>query len=210
MTNDSLMKVKCIAECSTWSILQYLWPALSDNRSWKPFTDLFESGRFTQVYCRIVSYWLGAIDLHCFMVTWFFFYYSLCTSQYSQEFTCSVILGKDLVPRLGIQTMEDLKAQLLTAIHDCDQPKVSDQGIFCPSLYRGRILATFPIENSPLFSPISCPFSQIKKSTKKKKKKKKNLLIFLETYYLWETMKHITMILKHLHLSGMLGIMQSK
>ena len=43
MTNDSLMKVKSIAECSPWSILQYFWPALSDNRSWKPhFGLLFE------------------------------------------------------------------------------------------------------------------------------------------------------------------------
>ena len=31
MTNGSLMQVESIAECSTWSILQYFWPALSDN-----------------------------------------------------------------------------------------------------------------------------------------------------------------------------------
>ena len=36
MTNGSLMEVKSIAECSLWSILQYFWPALSDNWSWKP------------------------------------------------------------------------------------------------------------------------------------------------------------------------------
>ena len=30
------MKVKSIRECSTVSILQYFWPALSDNKSWKP------------------------------------------------------------------------------------------------------------------------------------------------------------------------------
>ena len=35
MVNGSLMKVESIAECSRWSILQYFWPALSDNRSWK-------------------------------------------------------------------------------------------------------------------------------------------------------------------------------
>ena len=36
MTTGSLMKVKSIAECSLWSILQYFWPALvTDNRSWK-------------------------------------------------------------------------------------------------------------------------------------------------------------------------------
>ena len=49
MTNDSLMKIKSIAECSPWSILQYFWPALSDNWSWKPIFGLFESGCFTQV-----------------------------------------------------------------------------------------------------------------------------------------------------------------
>ena len=49
MTNGSLMKVESIAECSPWSILQYFWPALSDNWSWKPIFVLYESGRFTQV-----------------------------------------------------------------------------------------------------------------------------------------------------------------
>ena len=49
MTKGSLMQVKSIAECSPWSILQYFWPALSDKCSWKPFCDLFESGRFRQV-----------------------------------------------------------------------------------------------------------------------------------------------------------------
>ena len=36
------MKVEIIAECSPWSILQYFWPALSDN--W-----VFSSGRLTQI-----------------------------------------------------------------------------------------------------------------------------------------------------------------
>ena len=49
MTNGSLMKVDSIAECSPWSILQYFWPALRNNWSWKPIFCLFESGRFTQV-----------------------------------------------------------------------------------------------------------------------------------------------------------------
>ena len=43
------MKVESIAERSTWSILQYFWPALSDNWSWKSIFGLFESGLFTQV-----------------------------------------------------------------------------------------------------------------------------------------------------------------
>ena len=33
MTNGGLMKVKSIAGCSSWSILQYFLPALSDNWS---------------------------------------------------------------------------------------------------------------------------------------------------------------------------------
>ena len=42
MTNRSFMNVKSITECSPWSILQYLWPALSDNWSWKPIFSLLE------------------------------------------------------------------------------------------------------------------------------------------------------------------------
>ena len=49
MINGSLMKVKSIAECSPWSILQYFWPALSDSWSWKLIYGLFESGCFRQV-----------------------------------------------------------------------------------------------------------------------------------------------------------------
>ena len=49
MTNVSLMEVERIAECSPWTILQYFWPALNDNWSWKPIFCLFESGRFTHV-----------------------------------------------------------------------------------------------------------------------------------------------------------------
>ena len=41
--------VKCIAECSRGSILQYFWPALSENRSWKPILVFFLSGRLRQV-----------------------------------------------------------------------------------------------------------------------------------------------------------------
>ena len=46
MTNDNLMEVESFVECSTWSILQYFWPALSDNWSKKPIFGLLESDRF--------------------------------------------------------------------------------------------------------------------------------------------------------------------
>ena len=44
-----LMKIESIAELSNGSVLQYFWPALSDNWSWKPISSLFESGLFRQV-----------------------------------------------------------------------------------------------------------------------------------------------------------------
>jgi len=40
------------------------------------------------------------------------------------EYTMSVILGDDLVPRLSIQTMQDLKVDVMTALNDCPYPKV--------------------------------------------------------------------------------------
>ena len=68
MTNVSLMKVKSIAECSTWSILQFFWPALSNNWSWKPIFCLFESGRFTQILLYTVKNSTSIhvnVDFHC-------------------------------------------------------------------------------------------------------------------------------------------------
>ena len=50
MTNNSLMMVESISECSPWSILQYFWPAFSDNWSWKPIISIFECGQFSQVF----------------------------------------------------------------------------------------------------------------------------------------------------------------
>ena len=49
MENGSLMQVESIAECSKGSILQYFWPALSDNQYWKPIFVFFLSGRLRQV-----------------------------------------------------------------------------------------------------------------------------------------------------------------
>ena len=41
------------------SILQYFWPALSDNWSWKPIFGLFESGSFTQ---ELLQYFWSALS----------------------------------------------------------------------------------------------------------------------------------------------------
>ena len=78
------------------------------------------------------------------------------------------------------------------------------QGIFCLSL----VTAPFQIQNSLFFSQCHVCFFPIKES-------EKNIYIFFfpfsrDHYYLLETMTHIRMILKHLCLSGMLGIIQSK
>ena len=55
MPNGSLMKDESIAECSPWNILQYFWPALSDNWSWKPIISLFESGGFSDVLLQVAA-----------------------------------------------------------------------------------------------------------------------------------------------------------
>ena len=49
MGNGSLMEVESIAEGSPWSILQHLWPALSDNQYWKPMFGVLLSDRLRQV-----------------------------------------------------------------------------------------------------------------------------------------------------------------
>ena len=44
------MKVKSIAECSPWSILQYCWPSLSNNRSWS----LLKVAILHRFYCTYI------------------------------------------------------------------------------------------------------------------------------------------------------------
>ena len=45
------MKVESIAECPPWSILQYFWPALSHNQSWKIFWSSFWVAAKDRFYC---------------------------------------------------------------------------------------------------------------------------------------------------------------
>ncbi|KAK6481755.1 sn1-specific diacylglycerol lipase beta-like [Huso huso] len=44
-------------------------------------------------------------------------------ADYSKEFIVSVVLGKDLVPRLSIPNMEDLKRRILRMVANCNKPK---------------------------------------------------------------------------------------
>ena len=53
MTNGGLMKVKSIAEYSPWSILQYFWPALSDNMEWAECYIASVTALFTKSYLAL-------------------------------------------------------------------------------------------------------------------------------------------------------------
>ncbi|XP_043499508.1 diacylglycerol lipase-alpha isoform X4 [Polistes fuscatus] len=48
---------------------------------------------------------------------------SMPAQQYSQEFTTSVVVGKDVVPRIGLRQMESLRADLINAIKRSVDPK---------------------------------------------------------------------------------------
>ncbi|XP_069889604.1 diacylglycerol lipase-beta [Dipodomys merriami] len=43
--------------------------------------------------------------------------------EYSQDFIVSLILGKDVIPRLSVSNMEDLKKRILRVIAHCNKPK---------------------------------------------------------------------------------------
>ncbi|XP_058477644.1 diacylglycerol lipase-beta [Solea solea] len=48
---------------------------------------------------------------------------SQALSDYSKDFVVSIVLGKDLVPRLSIPNMEDLKRKILKIVSNCNKPK---------------------------------------------------------------------------------------
>ncbi|XP_049419485.1 diacylglycerol lipase-beta [Epinephelus fuscoguttatus] len=48
---------------------------------------------------------------------------SKALADYSKDFVISVVLGKDLVPRLSIPNMEDLKKRILKIVSNCNKPK---------------------------------------------------------------------------------------
>lgn len=48
---------------------------------------------------------------------------SKALAEYSQSFIISIILGKDLVPRLSLPNMEDLKNRILRMVVNCNRPK---------------------------------------------------------------------------------------
>ncbi|XP_053327193.1 diacylglycerol lipase-beta [Spea bombifrons] len=48
---------------------------------------------------------------------------SKALSDYTKDFIISIIVGKDLVPRLSLPNMEDLKARILRMVVNCNRPK---------------------------------------------------------------------------------------
>lgn len=54
---------------------------------------------------------------------------SMPAVEYSKSFITSVVVGKDVVPRIGLHQMEALRADLINAIKRSVDPKVSAAGV---------------------------------------------------------------------------------
>lgn len=52
---------------------------------------------------------------------------SMPAVEYSKSFITSVVVGKDVVPRIGLHQMEALRADLINAIKRSVDPKVSEK-----------------------------------------------------------------------------------
>jgi hypothetical protein len=51
-------------------------------------------------------------------------FFSQQAVEYSRSFVTSVVLGKDVVPRIGLHQLEALRHNLIYAIHKSKDPKV--------------------------------------------------------------------------------------
>ena len=61
-------------------------------------------------------------------------------SLYMRQFVCSVVVGRDFVPRLGIITLDSLKRQMQNELNSCRLPKVAF--LLC-TLDRPQVTALF-------------------------------------------------------------------
>ena len=55
---------------------------------------------------------------------------SLPAAEFTKQFVTSVVVGKDVVPRLGLHQLETLRTSLMTAIKKSTNPKVRRSIIF--------------------------------------------------------------------------------
>lgn len=75
--------------------------------------------------------------------------------QYTQEFITSVVVGKDVVPRIGLRQMESLRADLINAIKRSVDPKVREISIFVPLFSYTFLLPECLCENIPQSVPTA-------------------------------------------------------
>lgn len=69
---------------------------------------------------------------------------SMPAVEYTKSFTISVVVGKDVVPRIGLHQMEALRADLINAIKRSVDPKVDLIKLRSNSL---QILCLFSVED---------------------------------------------------------------
>lgn len=48
-------------------------------------------------------------------------------SQHAKEFVCSIVVGNDLIPRLGFPSILRLKQKMIAFAHQSSEPKVCSQ-----------------------------------------------------------------------------------
>ncbi|XP_044764014.1 diacylglycerol lipase-alpha isoform X2 [Coccinella septempunctata] len=89
---------------------------------------------------------------------------SMPAVEYSKKFTISVVVGKDVVPRIGLHQMEALRADLITAIKRSVDPKWKT--ITCSIICCGCIQPTSVVEMSERDTIVS-EYSKSKKRARK-------------------------------------------
>lgn len=58
--------------------------------------------------------------------------HSMPAVEYTRSFITSVVVGKDVVPRIGLHQMESMRADLINAIQRSKDPKVTTVALLCP------------------------------------------------------------------------------
>ena len=71
--------------------------------------------------------WKQSIAAFRFYIVHILFFSQYCSQsavEYSKEFVTSVVVGKDVVPRIGLHQMETLRHDLINALQKSRDPKV--------------------------------------------------------------------------------------
>ena len=76
--------------------------------------------------------------------------------EYSKQFITSVVVGKDVVPRIGLHQMESLRADLINAIKRSKDPKVGTLFLVSVSRFHVNVIIStslffvFLVENNSM------------------------------------------------------------